>query len=190
MSAGVLALGRASSIGARVRVREALAAAALVGVGLGVLAEIDAGAGRTSWYAVALVALAVMAGSDLRTRRVPNTLVYPALLLAAVVPAAFGVRELVVALEGGAIGFGVMLALALIGRGAMGMADVKVMTFCGLLLGPGVAVTALVLAFTVGAVVALLLVVVRAARRDDSLPLVPFLAGAAAPLLLAVGGAV
>lgn len=146
----------------------------------------DQSVARTGWIATAAGLLVLMAALDLRHRRVPNTLVYSSLAAALLVSALAGRDELLLALQGGAIAFGLMLVLAFISRGSMGMADVKVGTLCGLLLGPQLVIPAIAIMAIGAAGVALLLVLTRHAGIRSELPLVPFMA--AATLIFLVNG--
>lgn len=129
-----------------------------------------------------LVALAVI---DVRTKKLPNRILYPSIVAAAVylvVARLFGGE---VDLVDAAIGFlaygGGLLIVALVAPRGMGMGDVKLVAFVGLVLGAvaleSVAVAAgLGIAFGgVAAIVALL----RGAGRKHALPFGPFLAAGA-----------
>lgn len=129
-----------------------------------------------------LVALAVI---DARTKKLPNRILYPSIVAAAVylvVARLFGGE---VDLVDAAIGFlaygGGLLVVALVAPRGMGMGDVKLVAFVGLVLGAvaleSVAVAAgLGIAFGgVAAIVALL----GGAGRKHALPFGPFLAAGA-----------
>ena len=131
---------------------------------------------RTVWLGLSLALLLWLAALDLRERRVPNAIVYPALLFELSGAALLGPERALLAVAGGLLAFVVMLALALASRGAMGMGDVKVAALCGVLLGPGNALRALAFGSLLAAAVALALLATRRASLRDSLPLVPFLA--------------
>jgi leader peptidase (prepilin peptidase)/N-methyltransferase len=133
----------------------------------------------------ALAVLVVLSAIDLQARILPNRILGPASL------AVFG-AQLVFYPEhtGGvmlaALGAGVLtLAPCFLNPAAMGMGDVKLAAFLGLLLGAKV-FPALMLGFaaTAPVFVALLVLHGRAARRM-TLPLGPFLALGAAVVLLA-----
>ena len=121
--------------------------------------------------------LAALAVGDARTRRAPNRIVYPALLLGVAASLPLGPTGAIEVLLGGAVAFGVMLVVALLGRGAMGYGDVKVGALCGLAVGLHGVVPMLVLTALSSAALAALLLVFRIRKRRDSLPFVPFLAG-------------
>ncbi len=79
------------------------------------------------------------------------------------------------ALIGGAGCLGVMFAIALVGRGAMGMGDVKYGCLVGCILGLRVGAVALASGFAFGAALAIPLLLLRLRSRKDSVPLSPFL---------------
>ena len=72
-----------------------------------------------------LAALGLIAFSDARTLKAPNRIVYPSLGLASVGAFLLGSSDGFDALGGGAVALGVLLVVALMGRGAMGFGDVK-----------------------------------------------------------------
>ena len=111
---------------------------------------------------------------DLEHQIVPNALTYPGLLLGlilAVPQERFG-NALLTAAGAGAF----FLLIAIISRGGMGGGDIKLAAMMGAFLGwPAVAV-ALLLAFTLGAVVGLLLMGLGRRSRKDPIPFGPALA--------------
>jgi leader peptidase (prepilin peptidase)/N-methyltransferase len=126
-----------------------------------------------------LLALSVI---DARTKKIPNRLVYPSLLLSAgylVVARIFGadvdLARSVLGLL--ALGGGLLIVAMIVPRG-MGMGDVKLGALIGLILGArglgpvGVAAGAAIILGGVAAVVALL----GGASRKQALPFGPFLA--------------
>ena len=122
-----------------------------------------------------LAALAAIAVVDLRTLRAPNVLVLPALalvLLGAIVLAGPAPRE---AALGAAVAFGVLLLVAVVGRGAMGMGDVKYGAVCGGVVGAGAVLPMLAFTFAGGGVVALAVLALRLRGRKDVVAFTPFL---------------
>lgn len=142
--------------------------------------------GMLAWFAIgphvaAIPALYVAAVApeltriDLVSHRLPNRLVVPGLavglLAAAGSWATTGVFPLVPLVAGAAYG-GMLLLLAL--TGGMGMGDVKLAAVLGLASPTvGVAVASPLLAFVVGGVVALVVLIVRG--RGTRIPFGPFL---------------
>ncbi len=149
--------------------------------------------------AAGLVALSLI---DLDTFLLPNRIVYP---LTVVVVALFGVAAIVGddsaafvrALIGGGATFAVFLGLHLVSPRGMGFGDVKLSFVLGVALGwvsgPTVFL-GMFLAFLLGSVVGILLIVTKVRSRRDHVPFGPFLAAGTMlalllgdPLLAAVG---
>jgi leader peptidase (prepilin peptidase)/N-methyltransferase len=144
---------------------------------------------RLAWLAMAGLVLVLLAATDLRTRLVPNALLYPAVLGSLLVAAAFGGDAFGTSVLGTAVGFVAFYVFALVSRGALGMGDVKLAAYVGSLLGVGALVVALAAGMLVASALALALLVLRRASRKDTLPLAPFLV-LPALLILAAGGGV
>jgi prepilin peptidase CpaA len=107
-----------------------------------------------AWWPT-LVALLIATASDLRSRRIPNWLVFPFLLAGiCVLSVTHGWRGL------GESILGVLLAAVLLGMfywlGAMGMGDLKLCAAIGAWIGPGQLFTALVMTGLAGGVMAFL----------------------------------
>jgi prepilin peptidase CpaA len=120
------------------------------------------------------VILAIATVTDLRERRIPNRLTYPAMLLAIAWHAALsGPPGMLHSVSGLGVGLGAMLAPYLMG--VMGAGDVKLMAAVGAFLGPAGALAAFVCATLAGGVYALGVLVfhtaalrrVAAAMRDS-----------------------
>jgi prepilin signal peptidase PulO-like enzyme (type II secretory pathway) len=133
-------------------------------------------------YAAFLIAISIY---DVRSQRIPNVAIYPALVIA--IGIAF-VRpdgawwSFVLAGLGAAAFF---VAIGGISRGGMGGGDAKLAGLVGTMAGwPGV-VVAVFVAFAVGAAVGLLLIAVGRLGRRDPLPFAPALAVGAATAALA-----
>ena len=135
-----------------------------------------------------LVAISVI---DLRHRKIPNRLIYPSIVVAAihVVAADLAGSELSAVRAGlGFLAYGVgLLVIALISPRGMGMGDVKLAALIGLVCGTlglrfvGVAAGAGILVGGLAALIALL----SGAGRKSALPFGPFLAVGAAVALFA-----
>jgi leader peptidase (prepilin peptidase)/N-methyltransferase len=138
-----------------------------------------------SAYAAVLIACAA---TDLMAFRVPNVITYPAaggaLLAAALMPNG-NVTE---ALIGGAVGAGLLLVIALISRGGLGLGDVKLAGFAGLALGGPLILPALLVTALAGGLAAAYLAF-RVKRRSHPMPYAPFIAGGALAVLLWQGSA-
>lgn len=124
-------------------------------------------------YGFFLLAVIVI---DFEHHRVLNVMLAPTAVVAAILSLLPFTPDPMNTLLGGVVGFGVFLLLALIGRGALGMGDVKLAGVIGLMTGyPGVLV-ALIIGALVGAGAALLLLIMRKATRKTAIAYAPYLA--------------
>jgi prepilin peptidase CpaA len=107
------------------------------------------------WVAVPVIALAILAAqADVRTRKIPNALTFPALLLGLVVHGALGGRDgFVSALVGMVVAGGIMIPAWLFKW--MGAGDVKLMAAVGVWLAWPQAAIALLASFVAGGAIAL-----------------------------------
>jgi Flp pilus assembly protein protease CpaA len=87
------------------------------------------------WWVLWLVPAVVAALVDLRTRRIPNRVVVPALLVVLAVSLWRG--ELASAAVGFTIAASVGVLARLLARGGFGMGDVKLLAYGGAAVGPG-----------------------------------------------------
>jgi leader peptidase (prepilin peptidase)/N-methyltransferase len=138
---------------------------------------------------VVVISWVVIAAVDLFSSRVPNLMLYPSLLFAISGTALLDTASLDNALAGGSVLLGIMFLLALIGRGTMGMGDVKFACLTGCTLGWKSGLLALLSGFALGGAVGLGLLILGSKTRKDSVPLTPFLAAGAA-VWLALHGSV
>jgi len=120
------------------------------------------------FYVVALV--------DLQVRRIPNLLVGVVVGLAVVQGLVLGWPTLLASGLGGLLGGGVFAVLYVLGRGAMGLGDVKFVAASGLLIGYPLIVAAMLWGIFLGGAAALLLLVFRKAGRKDPMAYGPYLA--------------
>jgi prepilin signal peptidase PulO-like enzyme (type II secretory pathway) len=127
-----------------------------------------------------LALLFLMAVHDIRSLRVPNRIAYPALGFGVAASLTLGWSDAVQALLGGTAAFVLLLLIAIAGRGAMGFADVKVGTFCGIVVGLGGVLPMFFIAFASGALVSALLLLLRIRRPKDVVAFTPFLVAATA----------
>jgi prepilin peptidase CpaA len=123
------------------------------------------------------LALAISAVTDLRERRIPNAVTYPALLVAATCALSLGGLPLLLESTLGALVCAIPLALAM-WRGWMGAGDVKLMAVSGLVSGTagGWTFSLLVLldVAIAGGVQALLWLLAAKARHRDRPKSVPY----------------
>jgi leader peptidase (prepilin peptidase)/N-methyltransferase len=112
---------------------------------------------------------------DLEHHLILNRVVYPAIVLAflaRILTPNYGITSVVI---GGVTGAGILLLVALIFPGGMGMGDVKLAALIGLLVGFPHVLVALLICFVLGGAVAGGLLLARLKGRKDPIPLAPFL---------------
>ena len=133
-------------------------------------------------YAALLIGISIY---DVRRHRIPNVVVYPAIL------AAIGVAfvrpdgpwwSFVLSGLGAAAFF---IVLGTVSAGAMGMGDAKLAALIGLVAGWPTVLVALFVAFALGALCGVLLMAAGRLGRRDPLPFAPALAVGAATAALA-----
>ncbi len=124
-------------------------------------------------YGLFLLAVAVI---DFEQHRVLNVMLAPAVFVIALFSFLPATPDPVNMLLGGAVGFGVFLLLAIIGRGALGLGDVKLAGVIGMMTGfPGV-IYALLWGTILGGAAAIILLVSRRATRKTAIAYAPYLA--------------
>ncbi|HEY8347600.1 MAG TPA: A24 family peptidase [Symbiobacteriaceae bacterium] len=157
---------------------EAPLLAAVTGL-LGALLAVEHPLDEYFWQQIFLIAtVAVAALVDLHDRIIPNELVLFALSvgLAMLFVIPYPEKTWLQGLAGAAAGFGFLLLLALLARGGMGMGDVKLAGVIGLFLGIRWISMGLLIAFILGGLVGIFLLLVRRKGRKDEIPFGPFLA--------------
>lgn len=135
-----------------------------------------------TWALFVLMLLAVFF-IDLDHHIVPNAITYPGLVLGLLLAAGSNrfLEALVTAASAGAL----FLLIAIASRGGMGGGDVKLAAMMGAFLGWPTIVVALLVAFTSGAVVGLLLIATGRRSRKDPIPFGPALAAGAVAAIFA-----
>ena len=127
----------------------------------------------TWFYTWLLITVLVI---DLEQRRVLNIMLAPAAVCVAMISLLPTRPDPLNMLLGGAVGLGVFLVLAIIGRGALGMGDVKLAGLIGMMTGyPGV-IVALTIGTILGGIVAFFLLATRRAGRKSTIAYAPYLA--------------
>jgi len=122
------------------------------------------------WFIISCF-LIILFVYDLKHYLVPDVIIYPAIILSFVFHFYF--------IFPGLIGAAFFLVIVLISKGKwMGMGDVKIGALMGLLLGFKLLIVALFLAFLVGALVSIALMIIKKKKLKSEIPFVPFLAGA------------
>lgn len=170
----ILCLGRCRGCGAPVPIWYPLLEILTAGIFIGLVYRFGFNVTALK-YAFLASLLIVISGIDLLTYLIPDSLVLVGLgggLL--FLPA--GDVSWQSALLGAVLGGGLLLFIALVSRGGMGGGDVKLGVILGLFLGWQQLLVALFLAVFTGALVGVLLVLLRKKGRRDAMPFAPFLA--------------
>lgn len=140
-------------------------------------------------YAIYSTIFALILVTDIERRLIFNAVTYPSIIFAII--ASFFTPNMTwwSSLLGGAIGLIFFFIVALVGNaffgdGAMGMGDVKLATFVGLITGFPLVIEALVLSILCGSAVSLVLLIAGARGLRDHIPYGPFLVAGAMTTLL------
>jgi leader peptidase (prepilin peptidase)/N-methyltransferase len=112
---------------------------------------------------------------DMEHRLVLNRVIGPSILLALIAGSFTPGLSWKQSLVGGLLGFGFFYIVALINPGGMGIGDVKLAAFIGLVTGFPAVIVALLVGILTGGLVSLFLVVTRIRSRRDAIPYGPFL---------------
>ena len=116
---------------------------------------------------------------DYKTQIIPDGLVGVIAINGALYNLLYAQQSISDMLLGGTVGFAVMLVIFVISRGGMGGGDVKLSAAVGLWLGVEGTLLFLLLAFIMGGVISLLLLVSGVKSKGDAIPFGPFLCLAA-----------
>jgi len=160
----------------------------LVEAGTGILFSLVWGRFGPGWptvlYLVYTALLILIAVIDIEHKQILNLLIYPAIGLAlAAVPVLHAANPISYILGAGA-GFLVLFLIAVISPGAMGMGDVKLIIFLGLITGFPEILLLLFIAFVTGGLIAGTLLALGKVSRKDPIAFGPYLALAGMTTLL------
>lgn len=112
---------------------------------------------------------------DLEHQLVLNRVIYPAIVIALLAIPITPNHDVVKLIGGGAIGFGVLFLIVFAYPAGMGMGDVKLATFVGLVVGLPAIFVGLLISFVVGGLVGGGLLLTGLKGRKDPIPFAPFL---------------
>lgn len=112
---------------------------------------------------------------DLEHQLVLNRVIYPAIVVALLAIPLTPNHDAAELLGGGAIGFGLLFLIAFIYPAGMGMGDVKLATFIGLVVGFPSVFAALLISFVTGGLIGGGLLLTGLKGRKDPIPFAPFL---------------
>jgi len=126
----------------------------------------------TLFYTAVLIVVTV---TDLEHRLIPNRVVYPAIAIALLMSLVDPAISPLQALAGALLGFGLFLIFAIIGRGALGMGDVKLAALLGAALGLPIVLVALIGGIVLGGLISAGLLLTRRVGLKSYIPYGPFL---------------
>jgi leader peptidase (prepilin peptidase)/N-methyltransferase len=139
---------------------------------------------QTLFYSIFASLLIIGAGIDYHQGIIPNLTITIGLIVALPFVLFTDVVGTSTAIIGLAASGSLMLGVLLISRGGLGMGDVKLAAMIGLYLGLPRTMLGLFLAFAVGAMAGITLVMLNKKTRQDSIAFGPYLAGGALISLL------
>jgi len=138
---------------------------------------------RSLMNCMVLVWLAVLSYVDLKEKIIPNHMILLGIgfwVLLSLLEIFLGGTHwkviLTFSLTGGLVCGGVLLVIALIGKSALGMGDVKMITVLGLLYGLMDTYSLLLLSMVVMAVVSVTLLLMKKVSKKTAIPMAPFVA--------------
>lgn len=113
---------------------------------------------------------------DLEHQKILNILIYPAIGIGLLLIPVTHLATPWTFLAGGALGFAVLFLIAVLSPGAMGMGDVKLTIFLGIIVGYPEIVIVLFLAFVSGGLIAGILLAFKKIKLKDRIAFGPYLA--------------
>ena len=113
---------------------------------------------------------------DLEHQKILNILIYPAICFGLLLIPVTHLATPWTFLAGGALGFAVLFLIAVLSPGAMGMGDVKLTIFLGIIVGYPEIVIVLFLAFVSGGLIAGILLAFKKIKLKDRIAFGPYLA--------------
>ena len=119
------------------------------------------------------ILLVISVLTDIREQLILDIVTLPMLGLLIISRFFIGTESIWYYLLGGAVGFLILLLLAIVSKGGMGGGDIKLYAAIGVALGPMLTVMSLVLASFVGAISGILLMLTGKVKKGSPLPLAP-----------------
>lgn len=127
-------------------------------------------------YAGLMTSLLIITCIDLAYTIIPDSITLPGIVIGLGVSTFFTSVGLVDALLGMCIGGGLFLLIACLSRGGMGGGDIKLIAMIGAFLGLSSVLMTIFYGALSGAIIGILLIILRQKKRKDPLPFGPFLA--------------
>ncbi|ARK31606.1 prepilin peptidase [Halalkalibacter krulwichiae] len=120
-----------------------------------------------------VLVLAVL--TDIREKLILDVITLPAIAILLITRLFIGSEPFWFYVVGGAVGFVLLLLIAIVSRGGMGGGDIKLYAAIGLVLGPWMTLLSFMVASFLGAVVGLLLIVTGVVKRKQPIAFGPFI---------------
>ncbi len=139
---------------------------------------------QTLVFSIYSALLIVIAFIDLEHHKVLNQLVFPAIWFSLIMVPLLHFEDFWSYLAAGLVGFAALFLISVIRPGAMGMGDVKLVIFLGLITGFPDIILLLFMAFVLGGLIAGILLLLKKIGRKDSMAFGPYLALAGFIVLL------
>ncbi len=149
------------------RHRAAIAAAATFSVVTTLALLLGRATPEALWTGAIVAVLVAVSVRDLEVRRIPNAWTYPATVAALILAATRGIETVALAVAGAALAGGYLFAFFLIGRGRLGLGDVKLAALVGACVGIANVPAFLLLGTLAGAVLALALLAIGRSRHSS-----------------------
>jgi leader peptidase (prepilin peptidase)/N-methyltransferase len=175
--------GRCKSCGSRISLRYPIIELT-AGIGFAVTAYLSSSLPEMLVGAVFFSLLLLLAVIDLEHKVLPDALTLPGIGLGLLFALLGWTSSVLISLLGAVFGFGLMVAIALISRGGMGMGDAKMMALIGSFLGWKAILYVLFVASVVGSVCGILYLYLTQQDRKTPIPFGPCLALAAMTLFV------
>jgi leader peptidase (prepilin peptidase)/N-methyltransferase len=170
--------GKCRGCGAPISIRYPLVELA-TGLGFAAVGFVSSGVLALLGGLIFFSLLVIIALIDLEHKLIPNILSIPGIIAGLLLSCLGWGVPWTQSLLGTAVGGGVMLAIALISRGGMGMGDVKLLALIGAFLGPWQTLLVLFWASVLGSVGGLIYLYLTKQGRKTPIPFGPALAAAA-----------
>lgn len=129
----------------------------------------------------------ILSVSDIYYQRIPNVILFPSILIMLVVRVFIHPLGIATYVLGAVVGFGVMLAIALISKGGMGYGDVKLFLFVGLFTGLACTILTLFFASLIGMLIGIAMRGMGRLKARQPFPFGPSI-GLACALVYLFGG--
>ncbi|MDC3416978.1 prepilin peptidase [Aquibacillus salsiterrae] len=113
--------------------------------------------------------------TDIREKLILDVITLPSIVLLLIIRMFIGGQPFLFYLLGGAVGFGLLLLIAIVSKGGMGGGDIKLYAAIGLALGPIQTIMSLVLASLFGAVIGIVFISTGLVKRKEPIAFGPFI---------------